>query len=102
MIALLVPVSRHFRGLCFAGAIDRVRELLLEEPDRANREDRRGEPALFCLPDDEERAVELAELLLSFGADPAFRNPLGQTPAEAARRRGLDDAADLLSGNDEA
>jgi ankyrin repeat protein len=102
MIALLVPVSRHFRGLCFAGAIDRVRELLLEEPDRANREDRRGEPALFCLPDDEERAVELAELLLSFGADPAFRNPLGQTPAEAARRRGLDDAADLLSGNGEA
>jgi uncharacterized protein len=102
MIALLVPVSRNFRGLCFAGAIDRVRELLLEEPDRANREDRPGEPALFCLPDDEERAVELAELLLSFGADPAFRNPLGQTPAEAARKRGLDDAADLLSGSCES
>jgi ankyrin repeat protein len=102
MIALLVPISRNFRGLCFAGAIDRVRELLLEEPDRANREDRPGEPALFCLPDNEERAVELAELLLSFGADPAFRNPLGQTPAEAARKRGLDDAADLLSGSGEA
>jgi uncharacterized protein len=102
MVALLVPVSRNFRGLCFAGAIDRVRELLLEEPDRANREDRPGEPALFCLPDNEERAVEIAELLLSFGADPAFRNPLGQTPAEAARKRGLDDAADLLSGTGEA
>ena len=97
MIALLAPFSRNFRGLCFAGAIDRVRELLLEEPDRANREDRPGEPALFCLPDDEERAVELAELLLSFGSDPKFRNPQGHTPAEAARRRGLDDAADLLS-----
>jgi ankyrin repeat protein len=102
MIALLVPVSRHFRGLCFAGAIDRVRELLVEDPGRANREDRPGEPALFCLPDNDERAVELAELLLSFGADPAFRNPLGQTPAEAARKRGLDDAADLLSGSGEA
>jgi uncharacterized protein len=67
MISVLVPVSRNFRGLCFAGAIDRVRELLLEEPDRANREDRPGEPALFCLPDDEERAVELAELLLLRG-----------------------------------
>jgi ankyrin repeat protein len=98
MIALLVPISRNFRGLCFAGALDRVRELLLEDPARANREDRPGEPALFCLPDDEDRAVDLAELLLSFGADPTFRNPLGQTPAEAARRRGLDDAADLLSG----
>lgn len=96
MVTLLVPLSRNFRGLCFAGAIDRVRELLLEEPDRANRQDRPGEPALFCLPDDEERAVELVELLLSFGADPTFRNPLGQTPAEAARRRGLGDAADLL------
>jgi ankyrin repeat protein len=100
MIALLAPVSRNFRALCFAGVVDRVRELLVEEPDRANREERTGEPPLFCMPDDEERALELAELFLSFGADPAFRNPLGQTPAEAARRRGLDDVADLLSGSE--
>ncbi len=99
IVALLVPLSRNFRGLCFAGAIGRVRELLEEDPTRANREDRPGEPALFCLPDDEERAVELVELLLSFGADLTFRNPLGQTPSEAARRRGLDDAADLLDSS---
>jgi len=96
MVELLVPYSRNFRGLCFAGAVDRLHELLTDEPDRANREDRPGEPALFCLPDDEEKAVEVAELLLSFGADPTFRNPLGQTPAQVARRRGLDDAAALL------
>jgi uncharacterized protein len=96
MIAILAPVSRNFRGLCYAGAVERVRELLEEEPDRANREDRPGEPALFCLPDDEEKALAMAELLLAFGADPSFRNPLGQTPAEAARRRGLDDVAALL------
>jgi ankyrin repeat protein len=96
MVELLVPYSRNFRGLCYAGAVERLRELLAEEPDRANREDRPGEPALFCLPGDEARAVEVAELLLSFGADPTFRNPLGQTPADAARRRGLDDAAVLL------
>jgi ankyrin repeat protein len=100
MTAILAPVSRNFGALCFAGAVDRVRELLVEEPERANREERAGEPALFCVPDDEEFALELAELLLSFGADPAFRNPLGQTPAEAARRRGLDDVADLLSGSE--
>jgi ankyrin repeat protein len=96
MVELLVPYSRNFRGLCFAGAVNRVHELVAEEPDRANREDRPGEPALFCLPDDEEKAVELAELLLSFGANPNFHNPLGQTPAQVARRRGLDDAAALL------
>jgi uncharacterized protein len=96
MVRLLAPHSRNFRGLCFAGALDRLRQLLAEEPDLANREDRPGEPALFCLPDEEEKAVEISELLLSFGADPTFRNPLGQTPAEVARRRGLDDAAALL------
>lgn len=96
MIELLAPHSRHFRGLCFAGAVERLRELLGEEPERANRQDRPGEPALFCLPDDEEKAVAVAELLLSFGANPSFRNPLGQTPEQAARRRGLDEAAALL------
>jgi ankyrin repeat protein len=96
MIELLVPYSRNFRGLCSAGAVGRLRELLVEEPDRANREDRPGEPAMFCLPGDEEKAVEVAELLLSFGADPNFRNPLGQTPAEVATHRGLEDAAALI------
>ena len=96
MVELLIPYSRNFRGLCYAGAVRRLRELLIEEPDRASREDRPGEPALFCLPGDEGKAVEVAELLLLFGADPTFRNPLGQTPAEVARRRGLDDAAALL------
>jgi uncharacterized protein len=96
MIELLVPYSRNFRGLCFAGATSRLRELLVEEPGWANREDRPGQSALFCLPGDEEKAVDVAELLLSFGANPNFLNPLGQTPAELARRRGLDDAAALL------
>jgi ankyrin repeat protein len=96
MVELLASYSRNFRGLCYAGAVRRLLELLVEEPQRANREDRPGEPALFCLPGDEEKAIEVAELLLSFGADPAFRNPLGQTPAEVARRRGMDDAAALF------
>jgi ankyrin repeat protein len=101
MVALLAPHSRNFRALCFAGAIERVREMLVEDPSRANSEDRPGEPPLFCMPDDEERALELAELLLSCGADPTRRNPLGQTPAQAARRRGLEDVADLLSESEE-
>jgi ankyrin repeat protein len=96
MVDLLAPHSRNLRGLCFAGAVDRLRGLLDEEPQRANRQDRPGEPPLFCLPDDDERASAVAELLLEFGADPAARNPLGQSPADAARRKGLDEAARLI------
>jgi ankyrin repeat protein len=96
MVDLLIPHTSNFRSLCVAGGVEKLREMLTREPDRANREDRPGEPALFCLPTDEEKALEIAELLLSFGADPTFRNPLGQTPAQVARRRGLDDVAVLL------
>jgi FOG: Ankyrin repeat len=95
-VALLMPLSRNIRALCFAGAIDRLRHLLREDPSLANQADHPGEPPLFCLPDDEERAFELTELLLSFGANPKARNRSGRTPAEAARQRGLDDAAGLL------
>jgi ankyrin repeat protein len=96
MVQLLARHSRHVAGLCFAGATDRLRELLAEQPDRANREDRLGERPLFCLPDEDEQAVEISELLLSFGADPTIRDAQGQTPADVARRRGLDDTAALL------
>jgi len=96
MVALLATYSHNFRGLCFAGAVDRLHELLVREPDRANREDRPGEPPLFCLPGGDDKAIEVAQLLLSFGADPTWRNPVGQTPADAARHRGLDDTAALL------
>ena len=40
--------------------------------------------------------MTVAELLLRHGADPKVRNRAGETPAEAARRPGLDDAADVI------
>jgi hypothetical protein len=51
---------------------------------------------LFCLPDDDERAVEVAELLLAHGADKSAQNAAGLIPAQVALQRGLEDAADLL------
>jgi ankyrin repeat protein len=96
MIDIIAPHSRNVRGLCFAGCVDRLRELFTEQPDLAAAPIHENEPPLFCLPDVDDKAVALVELLLSFGADPSARNDRGETPAQAARRRGLDDAAALL------
>jgi ankyrin repeat protein len=90
--AVITPFSRDIRGLCFAGAIDRLTELLAADRRLASAISR-GEAPLFALPGDEERAVDVAELLLAHGADPSIKNSAGLTPAEAARKRGLDDAA---------
>jgi ankyrin repeat protein len=96
VVALLAPHSRDIRGLCFGACTDRLRELMAEDPSLASLPSR-GAPPLFALPDEESAAVDVAELLLSFGADARVRNAEGLTPAEAARRRGLEDAAALIA-----
>jgi len=96
LVDIIAPHSRDIRGLCFGGCIDRLSELLGEDPSLA-RTHSRGEAPLFALPDDDEGAAEVAELLLAHGADPTAKNQAGLTPAEAARKRGLEDAAAVLS-----
>jgi uncharacterized protein len=95
MIAVIAPFSRDIRGLCFAGAIDRLTELFATDRSLASAITC-GEAPLFALPDDDERAVDVAELLLAYGADPAVKNAAGLTPAEAAKKRGLDEAATTI------
>jgi ankyrin repeat protein len=70
--------------------------VLKESPALADGRDPHGAPVLFALPDDEGLAAEAAELLLDLGAGPRTKNNAGETPAEAARKRGLDDAADVI------
>ena len=48
------------------------------------------------LPDDEARAIEVAELLVRYGADPTIRNKEGLTAADCAEKRGLYEVAELL------
>jgi len=55
-----------------------------------------GGTPLFVLPDDEDRAVDMAEFLMARGADPRAKNKEGETPEQTARKRGLDDAADVI------
>jgi hypothetical protein len=96
MIELLVPLTRDVFGLAQAAALARLAEVLREDPSRIRDRNPRGEPLLFALPDDEAAAVDVAELLLAHGADPRATSAAGETPAQAARRRGLVDAAEIL------
>ena len=96
MIDLLVPVSRDIWTLGYLGMVDRLRAVLSEDPTAAREVTRNGVTPLWSLPNDEARAVEVAELLLEHGADPSVRSKEGRTAAHYARERGLDAAADKL------
>lgn len=74
MIDLLAAHSRDVFNLALAGKVSRVRELLGEDPSLAAQLHADGESVLVWLPDDEDVAMELTELLLAAGADPALRD----------------------------
>jgi ankyrin repeat protein len=103
--------ARHTRDvftLVAGGQTARLAALLAEAPGRANETldahiglgllgADAGETPLFALPDGEDSALEVAELLLAAGADPTRRNRAGQTPADKARARGLAEVAERLA-----
>ncbi len=95
MIALLARHSCSAWEVGYAGQVDRLRELLAEKPERARGYD--GETLLMYLPpDDEEKALQVATLLLEHGADPAIVDPQGQTAADRAERNAMYRVAALL------
>jgi ankyrin repeat protein len=96
LIDYLSTVSRDISSLAAVGKVERLRSVLNAQPSlaKALRGDR---TALFCLPEkDEDLAIEIAELLLSHGADPSFKNSKGRSAAEEAERNGMDALAQLL------
>jgi ankyrin repeat protein len=96
MIDLLSRVSRDIWNLTFTGNVERVRELLREQPERARVVNENGATLLMWLPDDEGRAKEIASLLLAHGADPSIRNTGGTTAADLADQRALFEVAEML------
>ena len=74
----------------------RLRELFAENPELAKTTDEHASP-LFALPEDEDRAFEIVELLLANDADPRVVSEDGTTAAEYAQKLGLDAVADLLT-----
>jgi ankyrin repeat protein len=97
MIECLLALSRDVYEITHLGRIERLKALFAEEPDLVNavRSPDKVAP-LHCLPDDEDLAAQTAEFLLAHGADPHVRDKGGQTPEQAARKRGLDDAAEII------
>ncbi len=97
-IAVLAPLTRDVHNLTYLGLEDRLRELFAAEPALANLVHfRSGRTPLFWLPPREPDALEMARFLLDHGADPRFRAVDGDTPADAARKRGFSAVAELLS-----
>lgn len=96
MIDLLGRFSRSAWEVGYAGKVERLRELLAENPERA-RATGDGETLLMWLPpDDESTALQVAALLLDHGADPTVRDPQGMTAADRAERNAMFDVARLL------
>jgi ankyrin repeat protein len=100
MIEFLSRFTRDVFRLTRIGNIERLRDVLREEPDLAKVVDD-GYTPLMWLPDDEARAVEIVELLLAHGADPTLRSKEGMTAADWAIKRGLYEAAALLGSIEE-
>jgi ankyrin repeat protein len=96
----LIPLSRDVRALSRLAAFQRLEVVLAADPSLADeRLPVDGAPTpLFCLPDDEDAAEEVARILMAHSADPRARDADGRTPAGAARARGLDEAAQLMEG----
>lgn len=85
ILDLLSTRSRDIYDLCFEGFVDRVREVLAEDSQRA-----KSLPSpLFWLPEDEDKALALADMLLTAGADGGRHNVSGRTPADVAAHRGM-------------
>ncbi|HEX5437363.1 MAG TPA: ankyrin repeat domain-containing protein, partial [Gemmatimonadaceae bacterium] len=96
MIELLGKHSRDVWQLTYTGRVERLRELLREEPALARITNNDGDTPLMWLPSDAGDALEIVRMLLEHGADPTQRNLRALSGADIATKRGLDAVAALL------
>jgi ankyrin repeat protein len=102
MLDLLSQYSRDVWHLAFCGYVDRLREVLRADPDLAKQVTRDGITPLWWLPDDEARAMEIVDMLLAAGVDPAIRSREGRTAMDWALKRGMADVARRIAVDDAA
>ena len=95
MVELLGALSREPHMLVRMGNVTRLRELFAADPGLARVTHKNG--SLFSyLPDDEDLALEVAELLLAHGADPTVKTSEGLNALELLERGGYDEVVELL------
>jgi ankyrin repeat protein len=99
MIDFLSPLSSDVWALAFIGNVERLRAVLTAEPRLAEFSGEHETP-LMWLPDDEAQAKEIVEMFLAGGADPTVQNKQGQSAADLASMRGLEEVAALLRAAD--
>ena len=92
---MLGALSRNARALVSMGNIERLRELFAAQPGLAKELQPQGS-LLAYLPDDEDVAMDVAELLLANGADPRVKNAHGVDAISNLEKRGLEGVADML------
>lgn len=98
MVELLGQYARDVWHLTYTGRVDRLREVLHEEPERARVVSSDGSTPLMWLPDDDGAALEITKLFLDRGANGSQRNDEGETAADIAEQRGMSEVAKLLRG----
>jgi ankyrin repeat protein len=96
MVELLGAHSRDIWYLTHTGRVERLREVLAEEPELARVVGKDGDTPLMWLPGDAASALAIATLLLKHGADAGRLNAKGDSAASIAERRGQDEVAALL------
>ena len=95
--AFLAPYSRDAVEMVALGMTDRLATLFAQEPALINTPHPKfATLPLFALPEGEEEAARMAAFLLDRGADPSACDKDGVSAEQAARDRGLIDAADLI------
>ena len=102
MLDFLSRFSKDVWTLASKGYVDRLREVLASEPELARVVTNDGFTPLWCLPDDEAKALEIVKLFLTHGADPSVRSKEGKTAASWARNRGMLEVARILTVDDAA
>ena len=96
VMEFLVPLTKDVWNLTYNGYVDRLREVLAEDPKRARVDWDTWSPLLWLPPHDEDVALEMVKLFVHHGADPHRRDSTGVAPVDRAEAMGMTRVAEYL------